>query len=221
MEIFFFLAMTLCALFSFCFGLRWFFSKGLPQYALMVIFGSGCAMLGRMFETLLFLIRQEIQGGFHVGMLGIMGSFLFFLAANYGTIDSLVDDGSKNFRKYRLIALSAPALVFAIFMLYLRHVGIAPEVIMNSLLTVVIMFASYYHMKHLIIPDVEQGFIGYIRRYNLLALIYAFLCMHEIAFTVNYAPQVVQHGIYVAFCVIYVLFIPALYKGVKQWQSTI
>jgi len=217
METIFFLAMTVCMLFSFSFGLRWFFGKKIPRFALMVIFGSGSAMLGRLFETLLLFIRGEIPGGFHVGLLGVMGSFLFFLAANYGTMDSLVDDGSRSNWKYRLIALAAPAVVLALYILFLRRVGFGQEAIVNGVLTIVIMFASYYHLKHLIIPDVEGGIIRHIRPYNLIALVYTLLCMNEMAFRVLNVADVWRYVLYACFCVVYVLFIPVLYKGVKKW----
>ena len=52
-------------------------------------------MLSRLFETLQLLSFGEIRSGFQVGDLGIIGSSLFFLGANYGELDSLVDDGSE------------------------------------------------------------------------------------------------------------------------------
>ena len=217
MEFYFFLAMTLCALFSFCFGLKWYFSKRIPLYALMIIFGSGCAMLGRMFETLLLFINHEIHGGFNVGLLGVLGCFLFFLAANYGTMDSLADDGSKNLLKYRLISLAAPAGILVLYLFYLKYAGFVAEAIVNGVLALIIMFASYYHLKHLIIPDVENGIIHHIRLYNLLALVYAVLCMNEMALEVRNVANIWWYCLYAAFCVVYVLFVPALYRGVKRW----
>ena len=217
MEFIYFLAMTLCALFSFAFGLRWYFGRKIPLYAVMIIFGSGCAMLGRMFETMLLLIKHEIQSGFNVGLLGVLGSFMFFLAANYGTMDSLVDDGSKGIWKYRLIALAAPAGIFVLYFFFLKRVGFGPDAIVNGVLSLVIMLASYFHLKHLIIPDVEDGIIHHIRLYNLLALIYALLCMHEIMFEAIHVADIVWYCLYAAFCVIYVLFVPVLYRGVKRW----
>ena len=217
MESIFFLAMTLCALFSFAFGLRWYFGKKVPLYAVMIIFGSGCAMLGRMFETMLLLIRHELQSGFNVGLLGIMGSFMFFLAANYGTMDSLVDDGSRGVMKYRLIALAAPAGILVLYYFFLTRVGFGIDAIVNGVLVLVIMLASYYHLKHLIIPDVEDGIIRHIRLYNLLALVYALLCMNEMTFEVIRIAAVWRYILYTAFCIVYVLFVPALYRGVKRW----
>ena len=77
----------------------------------MIVLGVGCAMLGRLFATLLYLVNGELFDGFNVGMLGIIGSFLFFFSANFGQMDSIVDDGSPKFRKTRIIALAAPLTV--------------------------------------------------------------------------------------------------------------
>ena len=217
LDIIFYAAMTLCALFSFHLGLRLYFNKKAPLYVLMIVFGIGCAMLGRMFETLMLLTRHEIQSGFHVGLLGILGSFMFFMAANYGTMNMLVDDGSKELRKYRLISLAAPAVILAIYLFYLSRVGFGADAIVSGVLTLVIMQASYFHLKHLIIPDVEDGIIRHIRHYNLVALIYALLCMIEIVTNAVNIPDVFRYVLDVAFCVVYATFIPVLYKGVKQW----
>ena len=62
----------------------------------------GCAMFGRLFETLQYLVNGELGSGFHVGMLGIIGSFLFLASANFGQMDSIVDDRSSKYRRYRL-----------------------------------------------------------------------------------------------------------------------
>ena len=219
MEIYFYLALTLCAMGGFHIGLRWFSNSNAPLYARMIVFGVGCAMLGRLFETLELLVSGEIQAGFHVGLLGILGNFLFFLAANYGTMDSLVDDKSSEYRKYRLIALSAPAVILALYGLFVYLVGFGWEAGVNGVITLVIMQASYYNMKHLIIPDVEGGLIRGIRGYNLLALILAVLCMLEmIVNTVNVTP-VLRYGVYVLLCCVYFLLVPVMEKGVKKWTT--
>ena len=77
----------------------------------MIVFGLGCAMIGRLYGTLMILVNGEYYPGFNVGMLGIIGSFLFFFSANFGQVDSVVDDGSSKYIKARLIALAAPLSV--------------------------------------------------------------------------------------------------------------
>jgi len=90
-------AVTLCASFGFFYGLFFFFRKRSELYARMVVFGIGCAMLGRLYEILQLQVDGQISSGFHVSMLGLIGSFQFFFTANYGEMNVAVDDGSKRF----------------------------------------------------------------------------------------------------------------------------
>ena len=175
-------------------------------------------MLGRLFETLQLLTAGEIRQGFHVGLLGTIGSFLFFLTANYGQMDSLADDGSPAMRKYRWIALAAPLTVLAMYAVTILVSGWGEQAVVDGILTLVIGQASYYHLKHLIVPDVKGAIIYSIRGYNLMALIYAALCMAEMI--VKYLPPVFifRYVIYAALCVIAIVFIPVLEGGVKKWR---
>ena len=84
METVCFAAVTACAMFGFVYGLVKFFREPSALYSRMIVFGIGCTMLGRLFETLQVVVAGEIREGFHVGVLGTLGSFLFFLTANYG-----------------------------------------------------------------------------------------------------------------------------------------
>ncbi len=51
---------------GFGYGLFRFFRDESALYVRMIIFGVGCAILGRLFETL-----GSLRSGFHVGMLGL------------------------------------------------------------------------------------------------------------------------------------------------------
>ncbi len=213
------LAMTLCALFSFSYGLARFFRKRKALYTRMIVFGIGCAMMGRLFETLNLFAFGEIPSGFHIGMLGIIGSFLFFFTANYGQMDSLVDDGSAQFRKVRLIALIAPVCIWALFGVYVHFAGFYAGAVVRAIVTAVIALASYYHLKHLIIKDVDYGIIRSIRKYNLLALFYALLCMLEMIFHAAPFGAVWLIVTDLLICAVLLVFIPVLEIGVKKWTT--
>jgi len=219
MEKIFSLALTACAMFSFIYGLVRFFGKESPLYSKMIVFGIGCAMLGRLFETLQFFTLGELQGGFHVGMLGILGSFLFFFAANYGQMDALVDDKSVKFRKYRLIALLGPLTTAALFVISVLLSGVGKNTVYNTLLAFTVINASYFHLKHLIIPDVEGGIVRSIRAYNLMALIYALLCMAEMILWAVPGAFVFRVLVYSCLCVSFVVFIPVLARGISKWSA--
>ncbi|MCR4646029.1 MAG: hypothetical protein K5695_11605 [Oscillospiraceae bacterium] len=174
MEKYIYLALTLSAAVGFGYGLYRFFRQRSAMYIKMIVFGIGCAMLGRLFETLQLFANGQIQTGFHVGVLGVVGSFLFFFTANYGQMDSLVDDKTTAFRKYRLIALAAPACIMLLYLFYFLKVGMGQAAVVRGIETLIISQAAYYHLKHLIMPDVDYGVIRSLRLYNLLALGYSF-----------------------------------------------
>lgn len=116
------LALTISAGLGFVYGLFRFFRNKSELYIKMIVLGIGCAMLGRLFATLPYLVKGQLFAGFNVGMLGIIGSFLFFFSANFGQMDSIVDNGSGRSIKARIIALAAPLSVavlwYVIFAVY-------------------------------------------------------------------------------------------------------
>lgn len=213
------LALTVSAGIGFGYGLYRFFRDKSALYVQMIVFGVGCAMLGRLFTTLLYLVNGELNDGFNVGMLGIIGSFLFFFSANYGQMDSIVDDGSTKFRKTRIIALAAPVTVAAIWCVIAATSGINASSIWVGIEMLFVALASYFHLKHLIIEDVSFGLIRAIRSYNLLSLAYALLCISEVLVDVLNLPAAFSVIVCVLECAVLLAFIPVLERGVKKWTT--
>ena len=219
MYLFLSLALTICAAIGFGFGLFRFFRSESALYVRMIVFAIGCAMLGRLFETLQLWVLGQLYNGFHVGVLGIIGSFLFLFTANYGQMDSIVDDGSRRFRKTRIIALAAPLVVIAVWGVIAGTKGFNDTTLSLGLESIFIGLASYYNLKHLIIEDVETGLIRSIRSYNLLSLIYAMLCMFEMLVKCYNLPEVFTVIVTVLQCILLLAFVPVLDRGVKKWTT--
>lgn len=209
--------LTVCAAIGFGYGLFRFFRDDEALYIRMIVFAVGCAMLGRLFETLQLLVSGSIGSGFHVGMLGVAGSFLFLFSANYGQMDSIVDDKSKTFRKTRLISVAAPAVVVAMWLLTVKAAGFNQTTVAYGAEAILIAQAAYFHLKHVIIKDVDFGLIRAIRNYNLLALVYAFLCMAEMLVKTINLPAVFFVIVYILQCGVMLAFVPVLERGVKKW----
>lgn len=210
------LAMFICMAVSFTYGVVRFFKKGKALYLQMIVGGLGCMMLGRAFQFVTLLTRGFLPEGFHVGLLGIVGSFVFFLSANYGQMDKLLDDGAKENRKYRLLGILAPLLMAVIYgLVFLFNIELESMVV-YGVMTAIIMFASYFNLKHFIFPDVEFGIIRSIRGYNLIALLLAVLSVGEIPLLLwnKLIPLLI---LYVAICVVSIAIVPILEKGVKKW----
>ena len=215
MYMYFSLALTLAAGIGFVYGLFRFFRDESALYVRMIVFGVGCAMLGRLFATLLYLVNGDLFPGFNVGMLGIVGSFLFFFSANFGQMDSIVDDGSPRFRKTRIIALTAPLIVAALCVVIFVVYGFNEATIPFGIEALFLALASYFHLKHLIIEDVSFGLIKSIRSYNLLALVYAALCLSEVLVE-GFVPALI---VTVLECAVLIAFIPVLERGMKKWTT--
>ena len=208
--------LTVCAAIGFGYGLFRFFREDEALYVRMIVFAVGSAMFGRLIETLQLLVNGQISGSFHIGMLGTAGSFLFLFSANYVQMDSLVDDGSKQFRKTRIIALIAPIVMIAMWGV-LASKGFTAKTAIIGIETLIIAMAAYYHLKHIIIKDVDFGLIRVIRNYNILALVYAFLCMAEIlikSFNLSFVFVII---VYVLQCAVMLAFVPVLERGVNKW----
>ena len=134
-------------------------------------------------------------------------------------MDSVVDDRSPAFRKTRIISLAAPAVIVAIWCLIAFTKGLDKTTIPLGVETLFIAQASYFHLKHLIIKDVEYGLIKSIRSYNLFALIYALLCMLEMLIESFNLPEICIAVVYVLQCVVLLVFVPVLERGVKKWTT--
>ena len=212
-----YLALTLCAGFGFIYGLVRLVMSGKAPYTHMIVYGLGCVMIGRLFQTVSLFAFGELTNGFNIGMLGIVGSFLFFFTANYGQMDSLVDDGTPKFQKTRLMALAAPAVIFILFAIYIHYTGIDFSTFVRLAGMMIIAVTSYYHLKHILIEDVDFGLIKSLRRYNILALALAVLCVVEtIASSAPFSPLFLMIVLQLT-CIVYLLIIPELEKGVMRW----
>ena len=209
-------------LFSFAgliYGISKFFKPKKAIYAQMITLGVGCMAFGRLYQVVRLLTGGEIFTEFQLGIFGVIGSFLFFFSANFGLMDSLADDGSKKYRKYRIIPLIAPAAALALyvaFILFYELAGFAK--VMCAILTLFIMETTYFNLKHLIFPDVDYGVINCLKSYNFLVLIYGFLCILEMIAISR------QNGAFITvlgFVMGIVLFaiVPVVERGVKKWTT--
>ena len=130
-----------------------------------------------------------------------------------------MDDRSKQYRTTRLISFAAPVVVLAIWCVITAANGFNGSTIAQGIVTLFIAQASYFHLKHLIIKDVDYGLIRSIRSYNLLALVYALLCMLEMLTKSFNLPAACVVIIYVLQCAVMLAFVPELERGVKKWTT--
>ena len=208
----------LCAtLFSFIYGLNKFFKKGKPLFLQSITMAMGCHTLGSIYHLCQTITNETVLEGFTPAYLGRIGFFLFLIAASYGQMDRIVDDGSKQIKPSRYIALIAPMCAVLI---YLPN-GTMDDLPVETKIAVLLVWlpavvSVYYNLKHAIIPDCDFGFIKAIKPYNVLATCLGFaelLCLT--AWDYLYNTQLVICS--VVFALLCVAMMHAAKKGAEKW----
>ena len=204
------IAQLVGALVAAAYGAATTITKRVPLFYRIIFFALATYLTGCAYTVLYELLWQPAEAGFHVGYLGTMGMFFFLFSSYYGAMDSLVDGGQAELRKYRLAALTAALAFFAgalALALWLdRGLWLA--------LVVAPMAATlYFAVKHLIIPDVEDGIIRVMRSYNAIVAAMCFcmvasLLVPDGPFGMAFAVCV---GILLAAC------LPVARAGVRKW----
>lgn len=207
----------LCAAWSFVYGVRLFFRRGEAMYCQLAVCAMGCIVLNKLFSAVYAVAVGTQPAGFHVGYFGVIAAFMFLFSANYGQMDGLVDSREKSLRPYRLLALTAPAVICAAGAVIFFAPCPAAWRIMSEITLVPAALASYYAAKHAIMPDVDMGILDTIRGYQAAVLLMCAAYAAELVFAAwdvsagKTAAAAAESGICIA-------FIPVLYRGVRQWE---
>lgn len=206
----------ICALIGSVYGIRCFMREKKALYLQMITCGVLSMMVARLFQVVYLIIHGSLNHGFHIGMLGTIGSFLFFFSANYGQMDGLVDDHTARFRKTRIMSLLAPVIILISYVYFYTFTDDMELRICVGVVAFFMMLSTYYNFKHIIIYDVDLGIIASLKWYNILALVYAILTMVEyIAYYTFVWP------VYIAAClgisIVAILILPVLKGGVSKW----
>jgi hypothetical protein len=163
------------------------------------------------------LTNQTVRDGFTPAYLGRIGFFLFFVAASYGQMDKIIDDGSPAIRPSRYIVLIAPICAA---LLYLPNAGGSAVTTATkvSLLLVWLpaLVSVYYNLKHAIIPDCDFGFIKAIKPYNFLAVALGFVELLRLT-AWNFLSNALLVITAVLFAVLGAAMMFAAKKGAEQW----
>lgn len=206
------------AVIAFVYGANRYLRPKMPLYASMIVMGTACIMLGRTYQCVRLLTGGSITENFQVGVLGVVGAFAFFFSANFGQIDSLVDDGSKAFRRYRMIGLAGPVLIGLLGAAAMTaEITVAGKCVCG-LVSVMIGIACYYHVKHIFIPDVDYGVVKCLRKYNALAFCFGLLHMAEMI-ALSHAWDQLLIGISALIAAAVLCMIIAMDRGVKAWRT--
>ncbi|MBR4319835.1 MAG: hypothetical protein IKP69_07270 [Oscillospiraceae bacterium] len=213
------LIVCICATIGFIMGVHAYFKQHQPLYAQMTTIALGCASLGRLYNVAVIVCDGDIPHTFNIGILAVVGCFLFFFSANHNQIDSLCDMTNPKNAKFKYIALIAPAIqaIVAGIVFFASDGKLALRIsYLAEFLS--IMLASYYNCKHLLIHDTDSGFIDSVRGYNLLVLITGFLYTSEITCDA-FEVVIPKSFIYALMSICLLSIIPVLKRGVKKWTT--
>lgn len=142
------------------------------MYFQLLVWAAGCYALKTLWGVIYLLCgNRELL---NISIVGVIGCCWFLLSANLGTLDSIVDERGAAGRPARLIALAAP-LVMLLDLLWAGY-SCRDSVSVGSLILTGVGFlpalpASYFCLKHLLLPVDTFGFLRAIRLCNLFALL--------------------------------------------------
>lgn len=168
------------------FGVKHFFKKGKAFYARLVTLAMACYAMGTLYHLCQTFTSDEVVEGFTSSYLGKMGFFLFLYTANYGQINSLLDDGHPRFKKSRYIAFVAPVVAALLFIPCLIADMPVYTTLSFALVWACAMLSVYYNLKHAVIDDCGFGFAKAIRPYNACAVALTFIELVQLLFWVYY-----------------------------------
>lgn len=211
------LAILICASIGVLLGFRYLQSRK-NLYASMIVLGVACIGLGRLYQCARLWTGGSLISVFQPGILGTMGAFSFFFSANFGQIDSLVDDGGKSVRKYRLFGLIGPIYVVAMLIPILVSPARIGFKVGCAFTFAEMVFACYFHVKHLLIPDVDGGVVKCLRGYNALAVILSVFCMGELI-GLAYGWEIVVSTVDAGIGIVSLLVVSVMKRGVKAWTK--
>ena len=207
---------TVAAFIATLIGMFKYFRKKSPLFLQMVVCMMGCRFFNGLLDLLLVYSKMNMDT-FTVSSLVQLAQFLFLICANIGALDHLCDDGSKSNRKYRIIAALIPLLIYGVLIWYTIYDEFnAAEKFMLLIAVPVPLYSLYYHIKHLIIPDVEGGIIRTIRPFNAVCI------LNCVAFFAEYTFKYGSIYWYVAVSIevfVSIAIIPVLTHGIKKWSA--
>ena len=187
-----------------------------PLYMKLLVCAAGCFMLEQ--QLLLINLWCGVKEMFSIGMLGILGCNCFLLSANYGTLDKVVDDGSKQNRTAKLLAVIA-SVVVAIACINVFIAWKDKDIIcavMWVLMLLPAIPASYFNLKHILLPADDFGFLRATRFCNISALVLYIVMAAFAACSASESSRLV--GIFSCLMSLAVLGITiSAIRGAKKW----
>ena len=208
------------ALIGFVYGLIRFFRPGQALYKKMVACAIGCLFIERLYGIVQILVAGDVTQLFQIGTFGNIGCYMFLFSANYGAIDKLIDDGSAELKKYRQIALAAPAVAIGIGVVLLLSPSDPGRTITCAIEELFTGASAYYSLKHLLIPKKYMDFLSSLKPFHALCLLLAVgLTTENIIWCYQITTEVVWAVPYTLLLFVMPATAPVLERGIKKWRA--
>ena len=165
------LASFLIAAFAFGFGAAKLFKKKKPLYLQILVCAAGCFALQQL--SYVVNIWCDVTAAVSIGMFGFFGCNFFLLSANFGTLDKIVDDG-RGSGKARAISVIAPVIMAALALL--AFLSWKDKDMFCAVMWLVMLIpalpASYFNLKHILLPMDPFEFLRATKPCNISALVF-------------------------------------------------
>ena len=208
------------ALVGFVYGLVRFFRPRQALYKKMVACAIGCLFLERLYGIVQILVAGDVPQLFQIGTFGNIGCYMFLFSANYGAIDSLIDDRSDALKKYRRIALAAPAVAIGIGVVLLLAPSDPGRTITCAIEELFTGASAYYSLKHLLIPKKYMDFLSSLKPFHITCLLLAVaLTTENIIWCYQITNEIVWTVPYALLFVVMPATAPVLERGIQKWRA--
>ena len=210
------LAMAI-SIFAFVHGAVRLLKKGKPLYCQIIMWAVGCYCLQGIEDCVVYICGDFSDTGI-VGQIAMCGFVFALLSANYGTIDNIVDDRSQNNEKYRRLALIAPIAYGIASFFAVAHIFPIDNFVacIYGIPFLAMTAASYFNLKHLLLPKDELGILACTRMINIICLIfYAFAMLLIIVY--GRVSDTISNILNVIMSVLVLALTLAAEKGEKTW----
>lgn len=184
-----------------------------PLFLKFIYAGVGCFFLHTLWLFCNYLWVGEEEQLYLVVTLSYVSFYLFLFFASYGALDSLADDGARENRKYTWIALAAGVFVSIVWIVRFIQTFSVHYIFLGSCLALL----CFISVKHLIIPDIKDGFVRTLRPYNVVLLVVVIASIIDLCFNGNQQYQMVDSILQMFRDMAVLMLYPMASKGVRKW----
>lgn len=207
---------------AFGYGAFHLFRRGIPKLFQLYVCAAGCYMLEELWVIVNSLLGNGNQDGLvTVRLFGFFGCLCFMLSANANEFDKVVDEG-KN-RKARTSAFISPAVLLVLYAFYAfspvntRSVAI---IVIGFLSISPALFAAYFSLKHLLLPEDEMGFLKLTKGIDIAALVF-YTANYIYPLADLYCPKTIMSVYDLILAGMLFGIIAACRKGAVKWEALI